>query len=199
MNFHLTSEQVALIDAATSASREAERIIAEVCAKHGVAVDDVRGKSRRGVVVTARWEAICAVAKQFPKWSRKRISELFGYEDHTTVTTCLKRRGINIPPGRRGAAKLKPSKPVGKPRTPWTDEQTEILKTNWDICTDEQLAEMTGRGVEAIAQRRQMLGLRRQAALPRDCDDPKLEQRIRVAACDALLRALHREAARSGA
>jgi chromosomal replication initiation ATPase DnaA len=63
-------------------------IIAQVCDRHGVAVEEVLGRSRYKRVCLARKEAYVMLRQE--RLSYLTIARMFG-RDHTTVVDCVQR------------------------------------------------------------------------------------------------------------
>lgn len=67
-----------------------DAIIAACARRHRVSVADILGPRRFKHIVAARWEAIRAVAAEFPEFSTPRLGRIFG-RDHTTILWALGR------------------------------------------------------------------------------------------------------------
>lgn len=73
--------------------RTPRELARRVIAWHGIAEDVVFSPCREHPVVTARWDALVAVATTFPRLSLPKLGEIFG-RDETTVLYALRKRGV---------------------------------------------------------------------------------------------------------
>lgn len=94
----LTSEQIdelawARDTFAWNTKATANRMVAEVAARHGVDVADIMGPRRYHAVRNARFEAIALVANTFRGWSLPMLGRFFGGRDHTTILHTLRKMG----------------------------------------------------------------------------------------------------------
>ena len=70
--------------------RTLRQILKDVCERHDVTEDDVRGPSRLKYIANARHE-FCATAYSRGKRSMKQIGVFLGDRDHTTVLNGIRR------------------------------------------------------------------------------------------------------------
>lgn len=76
----------------TPLAKSSVRIVADMAAKHGLTLADIRGPGRERKLVMARCEAIRAVRAARPHLSYPQIGKVF-HRDHTTVMYHAAARG----------------------------------------------------------------------------------------------------------
>lgn len=74
-----------------------EAILREVALKHGIGVDDIRGRRCYRKYTKARHEAMARVYTERPDLSLPQIGRLVGGRDHTTVLHAVKKMGVHEP------------------------------------------------------------------------------------------------------
>lgn len=62
----------------------------EICARHRVRIDDVRGHSRLRKFMPARRE-VCVYLREVRGWSYTRIGRFLNGRDHTTIIHAVRR------------------------------------------------------------------------------------------------------------
>jgi chromosomal replication initiation ATPase DnaA len=72
---------------------EAQQIIHDVAASHGLTAADILGKSRRRKVIEARFDAVAAVKTARPMMTLNQLGRLFK-RDHTSAHAALRKRGM---------------------------------------------------------------------------------------------------------
>lgn len=72
---------------------EAQQIIHNVAADHGLTAADILGKSRRRKVIEARFDAVAAVKTARPMMTLNQLGRLFK-RDHTSAHAALRKRGM---------------------------------------------------------------------------------------------------------
>lgn len=70
--------------------RTLKQILKDVCERHDVSEDDVRGPSRLKYIANARHE-FCAIAYDRGRRSLKQIGQFIGDRDHSTVLNSVRR------------------------------------------------------------------------------------------------------------
>lgn len=73
----------------------AREIIERVAAWHNVSVADLMSRSKRQVVIEARFDAIAAVKLVHRHLSLHGLAKIFDGRDHSTIHNALRRRGIS--------------------------------------------------------------------------------------------------------
>lgn len=68
-------------------------LIAGTARRHSVSVVTLMGPDRTAPMLAARWAAIAAVHKAFPRLSLTRLGHVF-QRDHTTILNALRRQGL---------------------------------------------------------------------------------------------------------
>lgn len=126
-------------------------IIAGVATWHGVALQDILGKSRRGQVISARHRAIKAVAEAMPKLSGVQLGRIFGVHN-TAIGYALGRHARCKPRWSRGRH---PCDRTGI----WTPAEDDALRAAlWAGDGSATAAAATGRTAKACQGRARRLG-----------------------------------------
>lgn len=71
-----------------------QQLIEQVAFWHRLTARDIVGRDRFQHMITARFDAVAAVKRNYPKMSLSRLAQVFGGRDHTTIMNALRQRGM---------------------------------------------------------------------------------------------------------
>lgn len=121
-------------------------IIARVAAEHKLSPSDLTGPSHKRAVVRARYEAMLAVRLAYPGWSLKRIGQVFGDRDHTTIRSALRQMGV-VSRARWVARR-------------WSEAEDALIRQMWaDGAYVHEIADILKAAPRTVGARRVKLGL----------------------------------------